>query len=314
MNEEIRNILAENGTKTSKIRKLLLLGLTHREIAELVTRGNRGFVWNVYKRMRDEGLLPATQTSVVTVPELDYSFRRKFGVEIEAYNCTFERLVHELREAGIEVASEAYNHHLRSRWKLVTDSSLNGNDTFELVSPILVGEDGLEELEKVCWVLDACNVKINGSCGLHVHMSAEDFNITTWQNLLLSYKHVETEIDKFMPASRRGNTNGYCNSLIRFSDERIRSARNIEELQHLFPNRYMKVNLQAYSRHKTVEFRQHSGTISFTKIENWVRFLGRMITFVSVGSLPAGTRLENFPFLGEKQKLYYKLRTKKLAV
>ena len=37
MNEEIRNILAEAGTKTSKIRKLLLLGLTHREIAELVT-------------------------------------------------------------------------------------------------------------------------------------------------------------------------------------------------------------------------------------------------------------------------------------
>ena len=64
--------------------------------------------------------------------------------------------------------SEAYNHHLRSCWKLVTDSSLNGNDTFELVSPILVGEDGLEELEKVCWVLDACNVKINGSCGMHV--------------------------------------------------------------------------------------------------------------------------------------------------
>lgn len=260
--------------------------------------------------MRDEGLLPATQTSVVTVPELDYSFRRKFGVEIEAYNCTFERLVRELREAGIEVASEAYNHHLRSRWKLVTDSSLNGNDTFELVSPILMGEDGLEELEKVCWVLDACNVKINGSCGLHVHMSAEDFNITTWQNLLLSYKHAETEIDKFMPVSRRGDSNTYCSSLIRFSDARIRSARNIEELQNLISSRYMKVNLKAYSRHKTVEFRQHSGTISFTKIENWVRFLDRMITFASVGSLPTGIRLENFPFLGEKQKQYYKLRTK----
>ena len=54
MNEQIRNILAQDGTKTSKIRKLLLLGLTHREIADLVTRGNRGFVWNVYKRMRDE--------------------------------------------------------------------------------------------------------------------------------------------------------------------------------------------------------------------------------------------------------------------
>ena len=39
-----------------------------------------------------------------------------------------------------------------------------------------------------------------------------------------------------------------------------------------------------------------------------------MITFASVSALPTGVRLENFPFLGEKQKLYYKLRTKKLAV
>lgn len=129
-----------------------------------------------------------------------------------------------------------------------------------------------------------------------------------------SYKHAEAEIDKFMPASRRGGSNTYCGSLIQFPDERIRSARNIRELQGLFPSRYMKVNLQAYSRHRTVEFRQHSGTISFTKIENWVCFLDRMITFASVGSLPAGIRLEDFPFLGEKQKLYYKLRTKKLAV
>ena len=62
MNEQIRTILAEDGTKTSKIRKLLLLGLTHREIADLVTRGNRGFVWNVYKRMRDEGLIVSARS------------------------------------------------------------------------------------------------------------------------------------------------------------------------------------------------------------------------------------------------------------
>lgn len=64
-------------------------------------------------------------------------------------------------------------------WKLVTDSSLQGNNTFELVSPILVGENGLKELETVCWVLDICNAKVNDSCGFHVHMDAASFNLDT---------------------------------------------------------------------------------------------------------------------------------------
>lgn len=315
MNEQIRRILEESGTKTSKIRKLLLLGLSHREIAELLTNGNRGFVWNVYRRMRDEGLIPALNSAPTgcCVSGLDFSFTRKFGVEIEAYNCARQTLADMLAEAGIvaELASRSHTSHC---WKLTTDGSLDGNNTFELVSPVLEGEGGLAELEKVCWVLETLNVKINGSCGLHVHMDASDFNITTWQNLLLSYKHAEAEIDRFMPNSRRGDENHFCGSLRRFSDENIRSRRSLDELQTLLGSRYMKVNLQAYSLHGTVEFRQHSGTINFTKIKNWVRFLGRMIIFAKEASLPAGIRLENFPFLEEKQKLYYKLRAKKLAV
>lgn len=236
MNEQIRTILAEDGTKTSKIRKLLLLGLTHREIADLVTRGNRGFVWNVYKRMRDEGLIVSAGTpTATTTPELDYSFRRKFGVEIEAYNCTCQRLVRELTEAGIEVASERYNHDLRPHWKLVTDSSLNGNDTFELVSPILEGEGGLEKLERVCWVLDSCNVKINGSCGLHVHMNAEDFNITTWRNLFAFLQACRSGNRQVHAGLAQGRQQHLLWLLIQFPDERIRSARNIRELQGLFP-------------------------------------------------------------------------------
>ncbi|WMI93970.1 amidoligase family protein [Bacteroides fragilis] len=45
MNEEVRNILEQNTTKTSKIEQLLRLGMTRREIADLVTRGNYGFVY-----------------------------------------------------------------------------------------------------------------------------------------------------------------------------------------------------------------------------------------------------------------------------
>lgn len=309
MNEQIRNILAQETTKTSKIRQLFQLGVPRAEIARMVTNGNYGFVVNALRRM--SGTESAMNPRTRVLEALDYTFNRRFGVEIEAYNCTRERLARELRDAGIEVAVEGYNHTTRSHWKLVTDGSLEGNNTFELVSPILVGEAGLKELEKVCWVLDLCDVKVNESCGLHVHIDAAGFSIETWRNLALSYKHLEAVIDGFMPASRRNNR--YCIGLNHVSDERIKSARTVDELSDMIGNRYHKVNLVAYSRHKTVEFRQHSGTTNFTKMRNWILFLHKLVTFATRGEVPVRTTLMDIPFLDSEQKLYYKLRTKKLS-
>lgn len=306
MNEQITAILSQTTTKTRKIEQLLQLGLTRRQVADLVTNGNYGFVQNVYKKM-----LERAGQNIPTSTQLDYSFTRKFGIEIEAYNCTREKLASELRAAGIDVAVEGYNHTTRNHWKLVTDASLTGNNTFELVSPVLEGEAGLKELEKVCWVLEFCDVKVNDSCGLHIHMDAADFDLQTWKNLALSYKHLERVIDSFMPQSRRQNY--YCKGLSSISAVDIQAAQSINDLQAAFGNnRYRKVNLEAYARHRTVEFRQHSGTTNFTKMENWVRFLNGLITFAKAG-ISGTTSLDNIPFLDEKQKLFYKLRTKKLA-
>lgn len=306
MNEQITAILSQTTTKTRKIEQLLQLGLTRRQVADLVTNGNYGFVQNVYKKM-----LERAGQNIPTSTQLDYSFTRKFGIEIEAYNCTREKLASELRAAGIDVAVEGYNHTTRNHWKLVTDASLTGNNTFELVSPVLEGETGLKELEKVCWVLEFCDVKVNDSCGLHIHMDAADFDLQTWKNLALSYKHLERVIDSFMPQSRRQNY--YCKGLSSISASDIQEAQSIADLQAAFGNnRYRKVNLEAYARHRTVEFRQHSGTTNFTKMENWIRFLNGLITFAKAG-IAGTTSLDNIPFLDEKQKLFYKLRTKKLA-
>ena len=105
MNKQVRSILAQETTKTSKIRQLYLLGIPRAEIARMVTNGNYGFVVNALRRMNErEGGLnihPATAA-------LDYTFTRKFGIEIEAYNCSRERLARELREAGITVTVEGY--------------------------------------------------------------------------------------------------------------------------------------------------------------------------------------------------------------
>lgn len=42
MEQQIANILAQTTTKTRKIQQLLMLGLTRRQVADLVTNGNYG--------------------------------------------------------------------------------------------------------------------------------------------------------------------------------------------------------------------------------------------------------------------------------
>lgn len=313
MNEQIQNILNSSATKTAKIQQLLNLGLTRRQVADLVTNGNYGFVQNVYARMMRETLQAAGRQATTVVPELDYTFTRNFGVEIEAYNCDRNTVARELRAAGINVSVEGYNHtDHQDHWKLVTDSSLSGNQTFELVSPILHGEEGINELEKVCWVLDLCDAKVNDSCGLHIHMDAHDFEIQTWRNLAITYKRLEGVIDAFMPLSRRHNR--FCKGLSGISEAAINRARNISELRRVFNgDRYHKVNLEAFARHSTVEFRQHGGTTNFTKMSAWIHFLEKMITFAEHGMVQPHTRLENIPFLDETEKLYFRIRTRKLA-
>lgn len=308
MEQQINNILAQTCTKTRKIEQLLMLGLTRRQVADLVTNGNYGFVQNVYARMQQ------TNTPAQVLPVLDYTFNRRFGVEIEAYNCNKNTLAAALREEGILVSVEAYNHNTRNHWKLVSDSSLLGNNTFELVSPVLEGQSGLEELKKVCWVLDACNAKVNDSCGLHIHFDASNFTLETWKNVALSYKRIESEINNFMPTSRHDNS--YCRSMRTISETSIRNATSIQELQRgaFLSTRYFKINPQSYNRHKTIEFRQHSGTINYDKISNWILFLNGLVTFAQQQPLETGKRLNDLPFLNGEQKMFYRLRTKKLNI
>lgn len=308
MEQQIANILAQTTTKTRKIQQLLLLGLTRRQVADLVTNGNYGFVQNVYARMNLAHQLERPNA----LPVLDYTFNRRFGIEIEAYNCRMDVLVDALREEGILVSAENYNHTTRNHWKLVTDSSLSGNNTFELVSPVLEGEAGLKELKKVCWVLDACGVKVNASCGLHIHFDAANFSLQTWKNIAISYKHIESVIDKFMPESRRNNN--YCRSMRNITEQKINNAQSIDNLQQVaFENtRYFKVNPQSYSRHKTIEFRQHAGSINYDKISNWVLFLNGLVTFAQQQPIASGTVLNDIPFLSDEQKSFFRLRTKKL--
>lgn len=191
---------------------------------------------------------------------------RTYGIEIEAYNIDRHILAQAMNEAGIETVVEGYNHVTRNHWKIVTDASLQGNKTFEIVSPILRGENGLDQIRTVCRVLNEKNAKVNRSCGLHVHHDAHDFKARNFENLFILYRRAEKTIDSFMPISRRGNNNRFC-----------RSIKDHDGTRRLFADRYYKLNLSSFHRHGTVEFRQHSGTVEAEKIINWVILTQKMV-------------------------------------
>jgi hypothetical protein len=268
-------ILSSSLTKADKARKLYDLGFTRHQVADLICGGNYGWAHNIYKK--HFGLETISRS-------LPATFNHKFGVELECYGVSQYAVAQALRAAGISIEVENYNHSTRRHWKIVTDGSINGDLGFEVVSPVLKGETGLAEAKKVCDVLLSCGAKVNKSCGFHVHFDATNLSIADWRNLYKNYITLESEIDSIMPLSRRGNNNQYCRSLTskcrtkELTFAAIEQAQTVQQLSSLVAGtRYVKVNAESFMRHGTVEFRQHSGTVEFEKVCNWIKICGSLI-------------------------------------
>lgn len=183
---------------------------------------------------------------------------RKFGVELEMVGITKSQAVQALRLVGINVHSESYNHTTSRHWKIVPDGSLSNG--FEVVSPILVGEAGLEQLRTVCTALDDMGGLVNRNCGYHVHFDAADLQLKHIRTIVTRYAAHESEIDAFMPSSRRGSTNIYCKGMAMLtSQSNFQNATTLAALIAAQSGRYFKVNMQSHHRYGTIEFRQRLG-------------------------------------------------------
>lgn len=113
MNEQITNILNQRITKTSKIQQLLILGLTRRQVADLVTNGNYGFVYNVYKRMIEAGTFHPGNPVITNTPlEIDYTFNRRFDSECtdQEYMYRFADRYHD--QSGLVIRADSPDHFL----------------------------------------------------------------------------------------------------------------------------------------------------------------------------------------------------------
>jgi biotin operon repressor len=197
---------------------------------------------------------------------------RTFGVELELKGISRDDAIMALNSVGVDIRDCGYTHEHTSYWKIVSDSSVGSG--FEVVSPILEGDVGLAELRKVASALDEAGGRVDKQCGYHVHLGARDLNLAEFKSIVSRYAGFETMVDSFMPDSRRGNQNQFCNSIVEFANSsRFANAQSVKELVSAQRDRYFKVNLQAYRSHGTIEFRQHSGTLSASKAASWVKFL-----------------------------------------
>tara|TARA_Y100000593_G_scaffold34043_1_gene66839 strand:+ start:2730 stop:3845 length:1116 start_codon:yes stop_codon:yes gene_type:complete len=130
------------------------------------------------------------------------------------------RIARTLREkTGLEVHHQSWNTRTQDYWKLIYDGSVNGSEgaNCELISPPLKGDEGLLEVGIMSEALNSIpRIKIDKSCGLHVHHDAREISAKAMGKLVQFYSTYEGIIDSFMPMSRRSNKASYCASLKNF--------------------------------------------------------------------------------------------------
>lgn len=277
-------ILNSSFSKTKKACLLFELGLTRTQVAGLVTNGNYGFAHNIWKKWNEQrnGIVANEPYSIAP---FDFEFNRTFGIELEVYDASRDRLIAAFRNEGLTLVGEEYNHNTRTHWKIVRDGSIQGANGNEIVSPVLCELDGIEQLKKATIALNKAGAKINTSCGFHVHFGITDLSIDNIKTLAKNHIELENAFDSIVPSSRRLNNNTYCKSLTSVATSKsvvitkLNAATTINEITQLFHTRYLKMNFQSYNRQGTVEIRQHSGTTTFSKIKNWVLICARLIDF-----------------------------------
>lgn len=226
-----------------------------------------------------------------------------FGVECETYNVVRDALIREVEQRNISIQSEGYNHRDNNHYyKIVSDASIQGVNGQEIVSPILKGKEGLNSLKMVCDSLNAIDAKVNRSTGLHVHFDASKISDSHFVQIFKNYQKLESVIDSFMPQSRRGNNNYYCKTIQGLNYDSCNTKADVIRVNC---TRYRKVNAESYLSHKTVEFRQHSGTTDYDKIANWINFLRKLIQYSFENEIQECNSIEEIPFLTDSEKQYF---------
>lgn len=253
----------------------------------------------------------------------------RWGVEIEAFGLRHEE-VRDIVEYVTDDVCIMEERTLSSPlyWVVTYDGSIQGDMRFELRTPAMTGEkESWDKLRAVCKGLREAGAHVNKSCGIHVHhdvqymlkaLASKELEANLAPAAIGLYARLEPVLDEVMPLSRRYSLNEYCKSFRRLSVCKLtlKEMRLPQDLAYitdkageLLINHYMKLSLEAMTRHGTLEYRQHSGTLLASKIIPWVKLTGliheKIADIALKGMLPKEfvTLEEALAYLGASEEL-----------
>ncbi len=184
--------------------------------------------------------------------------------------------------AGIELGSD-----FPPGWNAQRDGSLRTTlrnyEGVEIVSPVLKGRDGLEQIRKVASLLEALGSRQNASTGVHIHLGAtsiagENFDdVADFVRRLINVTAQHEQAIYGASGTRSRENGSYCRSIKTAwgqKKDRLKKKIKAEDLQAETAglSRYHSLNLvPLFGRNRTIEYRAFSGSTSGKKLCAWVQ-------------------------------------------
>lgn len=189
------------------------------------------------------------------------------------------------------------------KWTVTHDTSIITNDNpgqgrmecdVEIKSPAmrLCPKALLRVNDVVSLLIPNFDTYVNASCGLHVHIGNQraGFPLQTLKNLCLLTAVFEHQLDSFHPEDRLDSLHAKRPSKVFQGQNPWDTVREIQncasegQLVFLYANdkgldRNLAYNLcsMAEPSRKTIEFRQHAGTLDAVEIMNWIQVAGGLV-------------------------------------
>ena len=222
----------------------------------------------------------------------------RIGIELEMNNITGNAVMEAMESAGADCFGAICGYHgavtagaRNDQWKMERDGSLTRGNTatmttpgnVEVISPILVGTDGIRLLNRLLTALKDRGAEVNNQCGTHISIGVD--TKARWvamspskkqqvaNRIIDCYNHFQPVLDAISPNCRSAAGNGYIGVARRLDNYAVE-----HQVEGGRGSRGGAVNLAYYITYGRIEFRQPGYTICKENIGRWLKILNAMVS------------------------------------